>query len=774
MNGKVVQFLSQAALGPVYGLYSINTQAPELNDPAVHALQHSRYGMNMNDILGPSDTALLHIPMIPISSNSDTWLNYIGAVGSTPEKKKLAIQVRQLRQSCATIILKKVFGTKVVDNSFQQLSYGSNPDGIHASTTADILHVLKNGIFPKLTETIFNPMSPSQLSAIDYHVEHLFGNGINRSSARSAFPRVSFLKGYTKLTELRGYERVGQLYVLAVLLRTNKGRNLLSPRLAPDFEKRKHSFHHRSTSNTKQSSFQIPSYPNDSTSPSDDTSISDGATKLPIFCGHPSIWTIDQCLSYLRLETLKSLIESNCLPSVSHENLKSNLNTFFTPRTIKILKKSSELNGELPGATFLGYRPIPEITVADMQRHRAHADIKITRFPKSQINFQCDPKRSENSVRLDLDQLSYVVETSLTVLGYCEYASKHHLLPEKIMQASKSLELMRRVIVLGIERKESTFGWSFQKFIEMYHILMETPEFGRGGGKDTSDQESHMKGWAVKPAKTSQKREDNIFTEQLCLRYGEAGLLSKICQSNSIGLLQRNEGNLQPEVVGRGRHEVSFLGDGTVKLNHRFNRGILLDPVVTDYFGDKLDVQRLDSTSDSRSLIVKVLFFTEVTLPNGTLIRSHSNYKGEGCWYDCVKTFDTNNIPPLPMKIVAIYHEGSEFDVTESKSLLPTHVLAVISHPQSKKEYQNNSQLFRHRRWQSMYNERSGSYVPIVHSFSLNEVREVVFCIDIFPNRGGLVRQHEEHFMMLEATDPKTEWSDFFLDSEQQLGKKMK
>ena len=52
-----------------------------------------------------------------------------------------------MREDFASMVLQKVLGSKVVDNCLSDLPYGDNPNGIHRSTTADILHSLEGAVF---------------------------------------------------------------------------------------------------------------------------------------------------------------------------------------------------------------------------------------------------------------------------------------------------------------------------------------------------------------------------------------------------------------------------------------------------------------------------------------------------------------------------------------------------------------------------------------------------------------------------------------------------
>ena len=117
------------------------------------------------------------------------------------------------------MILNKVLGSKVVDNPLTLLPYGDNANGIHRATTADILHTLESGIFPRIFNVVFGPLSDGQRKEVDDYVGMLFSNNANRSGERNSdYLRDKFIYGYTKDTERSAADRVGQLFVLAILL----------------------------------------------------------------------------------------------------------------------------------------------------------------------------------------------------------------------------------------------------------------------------------------------------------------------------------------------------------------------------------------------------------------------------------------------------------------------------------------------------------------------------------------------------------------------------
>ena len=150
-------------------------------------------------------------------------MNFLNTLNTKVYKNK-AVRCRKYREEISALVLRKVFGSKVVDNVLNDISHGANINGIQTATTADILHVVKSGVVPKLLKVVYSQMSDTSLTAIDLHVgEFLSSTSNNRSGERnSSFPCISFWKEYTKLTELSGDEKFGQLFVLALLLRTKE------------------------------------------------------------------------------------------------------------------------------------------------------------------------------------------------------------------------------------------------------------------------------------------------------------------------------------------------------------------------------------------------------------------------------------------------------------------------------------------------------------------------------------------------------------------------
>jgi hypothetical protein len=316
------------------------------------------------------------------------------------------------------------------------------------------------------------------------------------------------------------------------------------------------------------------------------------------------------------------------------------------------------------------------------------------------------------------------------------------------------------VIVTGTKRGENTYEYSFQKFVEMFHILMETPIYGPGSGRDTNDTERHLKGWAVKPSKTAQKRDDATFTGQISLRNAEANVLKKIRKSNSVQDSLKVEPTRMEEeengpFLGRGLYYFILAEDDEYyfKGNTHFD----VDDVVLEWLLDNFDGQG-GVTDDGDDATARVSMFTETKLRDGTILRCHPNFGGKGPRYDCVK-LPGQDQGGTPARIVALYSDPG-------KNLLgPTHVLVAEADSRRRKT-DNDSQLFKEWVWK---HGKSGSVYKLrLSSHPLSAVLERIYCIDEQPTR-ALQKTNKEGFGMLECRKMRTEWPEEFLRSEHQL-----
>jgi hypothetical protein len=763
VDGYLVQLLSQAALGCTYGAHAVDNGVPDLQHGPVRQLIQARLGRDHGGtfLAAPPVDHTLQLPSIPLSDHLDRWLQYLDTLG-TDTKRKTAIRVRRQREKLAELLLKKVLGSKVVDNPFARLPYGANRNEIHAATTADILHVIKNGLVPKLLVIIFGLMPDSQQAAIDRHVDHMFASGMNRSCETDRLPRVSFHKGYTKLTELSGSERMGQVFVLALLLRTKTGRELIQPRLAPDFDEKRRL---RKEKLKGKKGSKVRYVEEDEDDVEDDEEYTEEPIEDEEDAGEEDESTSRSfspmaALSFLELhDTIEELRKPGGLPHNLLVKMNDLLEEFLTDKRRKALWVAHNSIGGLPSSPLLDYRPTAEPSKRISHCTTTVEEMKTQELlhPPSPLEFtvKAVPNRSvPPSIGLSIDELSFVVETLLTFWSYLEYPTMEALSPSNQKKASQNLELLRRVLVEGTNRGENTYGYSFQKFIEMAHQMLETPAFGKASGKDTNDGERHLKGWAVRPAKTAQKRDDATFTGQVSLRSAEARILRKVRDSNRV---QKETKDATSDTVTlpfvykcRGLYRF-VVRDDLFSFESKYD----VDPVLVRWLTEESDL--LETIGD-----FSVDMFTQTKLEDGTVLRCHPNFEGKGPRYDCITIPHNNEM--VPARVIALYRDPALVVGT-----IATHaVVAVVDY--NKRDKKNDSQIF--KMWTWKYKKTGLLYESVLEEVPITALKNSVYCIDLNPSR-PLLNANREAFRMLECRSMRMDWPEQFLQSSGFLAKEM-
>ena len=215
---SIVDRLCNAALGCFHGFSSnLAAQQYELQPAAVQ----------------PAAS----VSSVPLSLNLDLWYRHVQTTNSTNESLgKLLPKMRQLRESLCDNILWSVTGSHAIDNAFADLDFGPDSD-IFIATQADILHTVEAGLAPVAFQAAIGPLSNTVKAKIDEAIESLFGSGrCNRSGERHRYPRISFTRGYCSLTLLSSAEKVGQLFALSLLMRTDAGRACFQSRFDLNFD----------------------------------------------------------------------------------------------------------------------------------------------------------------------------------------------------------------------------------------------------------------------------------------------------------------------------------------------------------------------------------------------------------------------------------------------------------------------------------------------------------------------------------------------------------
>ena len=105
------------------------------------------------------------------------------------------------------------------------IEFGLDPRGVWGANPLDLMHAVQSGIFPYVSHLVLDPLPDKLKTELDTLVDELLGS--LRSSEKPSYPRYTFSKGYSKLTLLTSDEWPGMLFVLLLVLRTERGREIM-------------------------------------------------------------------------------------------------------------------------------------------------------------------------------------------------------------------------------------------------------------------------------------------------------------------------------------------------------------------------------------------------------------------------------------------------------------------------------------------------------------------------------------------------------------------
>ena len=105
------------------------------------------------------------------------------------------------------------------------IRFGLDPRGIWGANPVDLMHAFQSGIVKYLVKMIIDGLPTSKQVALDRLVHKLFHN--LRCKEKSDYPRLTFSKGYSKLSMITSDEWVGKLFVLLLVLKTDEGTAIL-------------------------------------------------------------------------------------------------------------------------------------------------------------------------------------------------------------------------------------------------------------------------------------------------------------------------------------------------------------------------------------------------------------------------------------------------------------------------------------------------------------------------------------------------------------------
>ena len=577
---------------------------------------------------------------IYLSDNLHAWKQYLSNIPSrAPFSRKALKDFKSLREKVCTAILQKCLGSHVVINAFEGIDFGPN-SCIHTATVSDIMHSLESGLIQKLLSVLLDLMPNSQTAVLDEMVEVCFGN--NKSGASELFPRISFLRGFSSLTLLSSSERVGQLFVIALLLNTPTGRRAFEKRFAVEFDsnrlKRKGQLKREADQEESEESVET-------------ESDNDSSTETPL----RSTYTKDEINTILQRLDLTYLVEAaNYLPAAHKELMYTVLQTTIaTTQKNNLLLESTTAESVFPSNISLDYSNKSIFQgVREKSENQLHPEwpeelIDLTippARPRRKLQLSTDRVDADCSISLDMDQFRQLVELILCFHSFLKYGGslfqEEELLHDRIESYQKSFHSMMEMLKDGIMRGDNSMQFRLQKFVECCHFLQDHLLRGPNVAHSTDTGERGLKRWAKAPARTAQNRSDNVFKQQVARNMHQAYLLRCVHDKHPTPVA-RDPGTGVTEVSGGNfvfifRANVAGFFPSTCITKATLPLPLTnFPPAVVDFFKTSIGPWYSERLGEHPDYQLVIRTYTELKLPSsGCTVRCHPMYRKENEWYD--------------------------------------------------------------------------------------------------------------------------------------------
>ncbi|CAJ1950960.1 unnamed protein product [Cylindrotheca closterium] len=698
--------------------------------------------------------------LIVESQNFGRWKTYLDNQGRSNNSRHDAVSVKKNRAAICDAILKEVFGTHSLLNAFDGCDHGPTVNGILEQTRVDIMHTIDEGAIPMLLEVLFGLMSDGDRSKIDAYVNYAFGRpGTNRSGETDRYPRIAFRQGFTKLTNLSASERFGQLFLVSILLQTNRGVELLQPRFQDDFDINRmketssnDTFCDQQLNHRDESSSIGPNTDADNTlnaRPSPNASTKKATDKLP--------W--DEITAFLTSIQLDYV----------HERIYPSLPLHHQALLVTVLQKMIKRNWveraqrfpDLPNLDYITYSlnnlPVPPSSVVTSTLTPTPKMLDKFWTPNVPNQYVSSKKLKgipvRRSISLDLAEFRYLVET-LIALRSCvkdtswlagEDGSK---LEANCQQFMLSLSLFLKTLVHGVWRGKKSMGWKLRKIVELSHLLQDIIQCGSADGTNSSTGERLLKWIAKLPSKTVQQRSSETHSGQTAARFHEMLLLKQVVGAFewlSQYWMPKPEQPISPPInEGSAKNSVSasvpfvlnsVTGEVFLSSDTRFSKPMIVAPVSPTVLSWFKDAQRCNQ-------IGGLIHIQTEAKVDGELCRAHANYSRGGVWFDYVALQTaTSGEVAFPCRIAAIYADATIPGPVEWKALL--HCAAQ---PKAASLVQKDScsQLFSHwtlesrpKRLRDRKNEIIIYHEALFQVFSLEDLAVRIYCVDICSDSFG-------------------------------------
>jgi hypothetical protein len=713
----------------------------------------------------------------PISPNLDKWQAFLKEEGNRHPNlgREDWKPIRETREKVAKAILWDCFGSHALDNAFEGVDFGHD-SCIHTATMSDIMHSLEEGIFKYIIQILLEPLSDTEKKRVDGLVSDMFlCKGANRSSERSQYPRVNFTRGFSSLSNTTANERVGQLFVISILLRTASGRLALKNRFEPKFD----------SDRALRASRGKRKAPDDSEEPAG-RSQKKKDNPAPVAVppnggGHYSSRQLWRIMEKLDLKFVEDQYKQ-LLPSTHQRLLENSILTNI--RKSNRLDNVLQQQGPLFPSGLLDYMPASTSNVRsgswpDVARPFVRSTTRrYSRLP------QIERKKQGCTIKLTMDQFASWIESLLAFHAFLKYGGHHFSDASNIEKYQHAYQKLIGTMVLGFSRGDGTRDWKLQKVLECSHFGKDHVIHGPPVSHNTDTGERGLKIWAKAPAATAQKRGDDVFKGQVANNTIEAQTLEALVTAGSphtesppTPLTYGSSGisgagkSLVYEQVPGGHACVLPLDSSKGTTAHKSFPTEVLNWFIKEFKG-------------SRGPQLRIQLLTEITLASGTdhqeLLRAHPDFRREGPWYDYV-SIPYEGHPDYPARCACFFEWPQGIEATSSLAAsiggpceagdLMVLVQESFFKSTEEKKKDKNSILYSHYTLQSLP-PTTGSHhrSAKITCLSAKSINGRVFVVDPKPSRNGSVFNKESSgglggFSIIRIKDRKSHWPTAFLST---------
>ena len=518
------------------------------------------------------------------------------------------------------------FSMYPVENAFFDLLIASAEGGVYYITPMDVMHAVDEGVTPYLQLVFQNLFGDKGRTLIDRLLRLIAKT--KRQSAWSRYPRCNFTFGVTNLSKIKACERLGVIFLFAILCRVGLGRMCFTDLL----EKKRNKLHEAAINSTNETAY-FTQY--------DDTSrscIDNYGRLMETVCifrewtkREDGFWdvndaTVSPVMEKLATESICGMVSLligtaprvKVKPVSKEKNKKDGVGTFDDEFIEGDSEPEMEYTNEAPR----------EDSDDSLHSNDDCATIDETRREDCGSNLCDDDEDLETGTRLSTESLHSKTSKQaqnrkvLSISGPTlrrRKTAKREQECRMVSRTRKTLRLWGR-------------GWNLQKLHLLFHLPRHIVHFGSIRNYCTAASETHHKLFAKYPASQAQKRH-KVFLRQ-CAMVTHAHQLAEIgCAKYEVDEEEFINDKINASDFAAGPNATRFMvtlkRSGEARQTwHTRSESVkcrLPRPVV-----NFLQHQMSHEFANTMECV------TEMVIPDVGVVRSHPDFQAEGPWLDWV------------------------------------------------------------------------------------------------------------------------------------------